>query len=56
MLNHFGYQLLMKDSHPFGHLGHTFKDCESYQDMRDNGNEFQDKDMSFGEWMKASPP
>lgn len=38
-----------------GHLGHTFKDCESYQDMRDNGNELQDKDMPFGEWMKASP-
>lgn len=38
-----------------GKLGHTHKDCESFYERPNADAEITEKNMPYGEWMKASP-
>lgn len=38
-----------------GRLGHTYKDCNNFYEREDNETVVLEKNMPYGEWMKASP-
>lgn len=38
-----------------GKLGHTYKDCDDFYERADNEIVVLEKNMPYGEWMKASP-
>lgn len=39
-----------------GRMGHQLKDCEMMEDLNEEGfEELKDKDLSFGQWFRASP-
>lgn len=49
------YERLSNFCYWCGRMGHTHKDCESYQERAESDPEITEKYMPFGEWMKASP-
>lgn len=38
-----------------GKSGHSFKDCDDYHERDDQGDDAGDRELPYGDWMKASP-
>ncbi|XP_058746709.1 uncharacterized protein LOC131619652 [Vicia villosa] len=53
---HFKYERLPTFCFVCGRLGHQMKDCESLDDLTEEGfEELEEQDLSYGQWLRASP-
>ncbi|XP_058727213.1 uncharacterized protein LOC131598649 [Vicia villosa] len=53
---HFKYERLPTFCFVCGRISHQLKDCESLEDLTEEGfEELEEQDLSFGQWLRASP-
>ncbi|XP_058774390.1 uncharacterized protein LOC131648672 [Vicia villosa] len=53
---HFKYEILPTFFFVCGRMGHQIKDCETVEDLNEEGyEELEDQDLAFGQWLRASP-
>ncbi|XP_058771885.1 uncharacterized protein LOC131645226 [Vicia villosa] len=53
---HFKYERLPLFCYVCGRLGHQMKDCETVEDLSEEGfEELEEQDLSYGQWLRASP-
>ncbi|XP_058783267.1 uncharacterized protein LOC131657939 [Vicia villosa] len=53
---HFKYERLPTFCYICGRIGHQLKDCESLEELNEEGFEdLDEQDLSFGNWLRASP-
>lgn len=53
---HFKYERLPTFCFTCRRLGHHMKDCESLEDLYEEGfEELEEQDLSYGKWLRASP-
>ncbi|XP_058733973.1 uncharacterized protein LOC131605657 [Vicia villosa] len=53
---HFKYERLPTFCFMCGRLGHQLKDCESLEELTEEGfEELDEQDLSYGQWLRASP-
>ncbi|XP_058783869.1 uncharacterized protein LOC131658612 [Vicia villosa] len=53
---HFKYERLPTFCFVCGRIGHQLKDCESLEELTEEGfEELEEQDLSYGQWLRASP-